>query len=249
MSIPKFKARCSKLGAIMTNPRSKNELLSETTKTYLIEWILEKKYNRKKEFSNKYLEKGLDTEQDGFQIIQDVLFKGVFLPKNKEYFENEHFTGNPDVLIDDVVIDNKSSWSLFTFPIGETSIPDKSYNYQLHGYMDLTGMQKAMLCYTLNDTPSHLVEDEIWRYKRSQNIIDLPDEKAYEIVRNNVYTKQGLLDCKYLFGGVDTSEFIEIPLEKRIVSFEIERDDKLIDEMWDRVSLCNDWIKENWHKY
>ena len=64
MIIPTFKARCSKLGAIMTNPRSKTEILSETTKTYLIEWILEKKYGRKKEFSNKYLEKGLTTEQD-----------------------------------------------------------------------------------------------------------------------------------------------------------------------------------------
>ncbi len=249
MSIPKFKARCSRLGAIMTNPRSKTEILSETTKTYLIEWILEKKYGRSKEFSNKYIEKGLTTEQDGFQLIQEVIFKDKFLPKNKEFFENDYFTGTPDVIINDKVIDNKSSWNLFTFPIGETTIPEKQYMYQLQGYMHLTGTQSAMLCYTLNDTPSHLVEDEIWKYKRSQNIIDLTDEKAYEIVKNNVYTKQGLLDCKYLFGTVDTSDFIEIPQEKRIVKFDIERDDKIIEEMWDRVKLCNEWVKENWNKF
>lgn len=249
MSIPKFKARCSRLGQIMTNPRSKTETLSETTKTYLTEWILEKKYGRRKEFSNKYLEKGLDTEQDGFQLIQNQLFKGIFLPKNKELFENNHFVGTPDVIISDIVIDNKSSWSLFTFPIGETTITEKQYLYQLNGYMDLTGTQKAMLCYTLNDTPSHLVEDEIWKYKRSQNIIDLPDEKAYEIVKNNVYTRQGLMNCKYLFGSIDTSDFVEIPEEKRIVKFDIERDDKIVDEMWERVALCNDWIIENWNRY
>lgn len=302
-NIPRFKARCSRLGQIMTNPTGKTNLdlyndeveklskfkiqydafknkecksaveiitqkipnteirikelelikdvvmLSSTCISYLTEWILEKKYGRRKEFSNKYLEKGLDTEQDGFQLIQDLLFKGSFLPKNKEYFENDYFTGNPDVIIDDIVIDNKSSWSLFTFPLGETEIPDKQYNYQLHGYMSLVGLEKAMLCYTLNDTPSHLVEDEIWRYKRSQNLIDISDEKAYEIVKNNVFTKEGLMNCKYLFGNADISDFIEVPIEKRLVSFEIERNDHLIDEMWDRVNLCNKWVQENWDKY
>jgi hypothetical protein len=39
-----LKVRCSALGAIMTNPRSKTETLSETTKTYVKEMVLEHKY-------------------------------------------------------------------------------------------------------------------------------------------------------------------------------------------------------------
>ena len=36
-----FKIRCSAIGKIMTNPRSKTETLSKTTKTYLEEWSKE----------------------------------------------------------------------------------------------------------------------------------------------------------------------------------------------------------------
>ena len=37
-----FKIRCSAIGKIMTDPRSKSEALSETTKTYCRQWLTEK---------------------------------------------------------------------------------------------------------------------------------------------------------------------------------------------------------------
>ena len=50
-----FKCRASALGKLMTNPRSKSETLSQTTKSYLEEWVKEQIYGIKKQINSKYL--------------------------------------------------------------------------------------------------------------------------------------------------------------------------------------------------
>ena len=183
--IPKIKLLISELSLIKDKKQ-----LSETCKQYLKEWILNHKYNRKKEFSNKFTDKGSATEQDGFQVIQDVLFNGkeIFLPKNKISYEDDYFTGTPDLSIENFIIDNKSSWNLFTFPIGETEIPEKIYDWQGRGYMRLAKKENFLLCYTLNDTPTELIEDEIFRYKKNNNLIDISDKESYNVAKNFLFT-------------------------------------------------------------
>ena len=44
-----LKVRCSSLGAIMTNSRSKKEVLSQSAKGYIKQYILEKKFGKYKE--------------------------------------------------------------------------------------------------------------------------------------------------------------------------------------------------------
>ena len=41
MNFPIFKARASASGKLMTSPRLKNEIISETTKAYIQEWCKE----------------------------------------------------------------------------------------------------------------------------------------------------------------------------------------------------------------
>jgi len=43
-----FKARASSSGKLMTKPRSKSEVLSKTTKSYLEEWTKEQIYGVRK---------------------------------------------------------------------------------------------------------------------------------------------------------------------------------------------------------
>jgi hypothetical protein len=57
-----LKIRCSAIGKIMTSPRSKGEVLSATTKTYIKELVLEHKYGIKKEINSRYLDKGNQVE-------------------------------------------------------------------------------------------------------------------------------------------------------------------------------------------
>ena len=46
----KLKIRCSQIGRIMSSPRKKEDILSQTTKTYLLELAVEEKYGIHKEF-------------------------------------------------------------------------------------------------------------------------------------------------------------------------------------------------------
>jgi hypothetical protein len=158
MEIKQFKIRCSAIGQIMTNPRSKSELLSQTTKTYCETWLKEQIYGTEKRVQSKYLTKGIDVEQIAMEYYSDVKGMGFVLP-NYEHFENDFMTGTADLIYKDTVIDFKSSWDCFTFPLFEDQV-DKGYFAQLQGYMALTGLKKGRLVYTLQNTPNELEWDE-----------------------------------------------------------------------------------------
>ena len=101
-----LKIRCSALGKIMTNSRSKSEVLSKTCKTYLQELAIEEMYGIKKEFSSRYTDKGNLVERESIDLAQDVLDYG-FMYKNEEHFNNDFLTGTPDVNTDNILLDVK----------------------------------------------------------------------------------------------------------------------------------------------
>lgn len=226
-------------------------LFSDTCMGYMIEWILEKKYNRLKTFTSRFTDKGNITEQAGFQLIQEMVFDGAFLSKNQKPYYDDFKTGVPDVIHNKTVIDNKSSYTLFTFPIGETEIESKGYDYQLDVYMDLVGVEDSLLCFTLNDTPYSIIEDEIKNlaYRRYRDTMEVPDQEAYEIVKNHCFTLEGLRERKALYGNADTSDFVEIPKHKRIIAFPKKKNQDNIDRLHKRVLECREWINANWHKF
>jgi hypothetical protein len=158
MQLNEFKIRCSAISLIMTEPRSKSETLSQTCISYLEQWVKEQLYNTKKQINSKYLTKGNDVEIEAIEYYADVKDLG-FVLKNQDYFENDYITGTPDLITNNIVYDFKSSWDCFTFPLFETKV-DKNYEAQLQGYMALTGLKKAKLVYTLQNTPDELQWDE-----------------------------------------------------------------------------------------
>ncbi len=172
-----FKVRASAGGKLMTEPRSKTETLSETTKTYVYEWLKERIYKVHKEISNKYLNKGLMLEDTAIDKTIEWLDLS-FTIKNEQFFENDYFTGTPDLIVDGVVYDTKCSWDCFTFPLFDKDIPTKDYFYQLQIYMELTGCKKAVLVYVLLNTPDELI------YERKHIYDDLDKKyriKTYEV--------------------------------------------------------------------
>jgi hypothetical protein len=154
-----FKQRASSAGKLMTNPRSKGEVLSQTTKSHLQEWLKSELYGIRKQIKSKYLDKGNIVESHAIQYASEEL-GWLFADKNEEYFEDNYFCGTPDVILDDTIIDIKSSWDCFTFPLFEDEIPNSDYFYQLQVYMHLTGRRKAILCYVLMNTPEGLSYEE-----------------------------------------------------------------------------------------
>ena len=219
----KFKCRCSQIGKIMTKPRSKSEVLSQTTKTYLEQIVKEHLYKTKYTFSSKYTDKGNIVEDNSIDFAARKLGYGILI-KNEEYFINDFLTGTPDVLTKHTVIDLKNSWDCFTFPLFSDDIPNKDYMYQLQGYMALTGLKKARLIYVLSDTPKNIIEKEAYWFCKNSGFdeMDMDVYKEYE--------------QRMTYFDIDDSLKIKV--------FEIEYDEDLIKEIYDRVNLCRDYIKE-----
>jgi hypothetical protein len=172
-----FKVRASAGGKLMTDPRSKTETLSETTKSYVYEWLKENIYGVRKQISSKYLNKGLKLEDTAIDKSIELLDL-PFAIKNEQFFENDYFTGTPDLIVDGVVYDTKCSWDCFTFPLFEENIPTKDYFYQLQIYMELTGCRKAVLIYVLLNTPEELTYEEKHNY---DNVDKKYRIKTYEV--------------------------------------------------------------------
>lgn len=147
-----FKIRASAAGTLMTNPRTKSETIAKTVKTFLHDWIKENIYGQRKEINSKYISKGLEFED----MAIDKAIEWLDLPfalKNKQRFTDDFFTGEPDLILSDTVIDIKNSWDCWTFPLFENEIPTDDYFYQVQVYMHLTGKKKASVVYVLLTTP------------------------------------------------------------------------------------------------
>jgi len=142
-----FKIRASASGKIMGI-----KALGKTGETYCENWLKEQLYKRKIEFSNKYTEKGLIMEDNSIDYVADQLGYG-FLAKNEQYFENDFFTGTPDIILKDHVIDVKNSWDFSTFPLFDNEVPNSDYYFQAQVYMELCGVDSYKLIYVLSDTP------------------------------------------------------------------------------------------------
>jgi hypothetical protein len=215
-----FKIRCSAIGKIMTNPRTKGELLSQTAKTYIEEQVIADKYGIKKQFYSRYTDKGILVEDDAIKLTSDVLELG-FIWKNEDHFSNDFMTGTPDVNTDDILLDVKSSWDATTFPFFATEIPTKDYYYQLQGYLELTGKTEALLCYCLVNTPEEMVEDEVRRAHWNANLLEESLDLRDEVQRRH--------------------NFDHIPDNRRVKVFKVEKDEAVIEAIKERVELCREY--------
>jgi hypothetical protein len=185
-----LKIRCSQIGKIMTNPKKKTDILSQTTKTYLEELKIGAELGLRKDIESKYMTKGTLQEDYGIDLYLD--YKGLpFGIKNQKHYENEFITGTPDLILEDKVIDIKCPWDAFNMPYFQSDIPNKDYYYQLMGYMALTSMSKAELAYTLVNTPDHL------RYSLSDSFDYTEVETAKRVVLFSVDYDQSVVDSIY----------------------------------------------------
>ena len=222
-----FKIRSSQTGKIVGNPRAKKDkelgLLSQTAKSFCKLWLKEQIYNRKKEFSNKYTQKGIIGEDDSIDLTAKFLKYGMLL-KNEDNFEDNFKTGTPDVILPKLIIDVKSSWDFDTFPLLQKDIPNMDYYWQAQSYMSLVNRDNYKLIYVLIDTPKHLITKEAYYYAKDNGYEDLTDE-IYQMF----YKKMTYLD---------------IPNKYKIKVYDISRNNEDIKKIEQKVIACREYIKE-----
>jgi hypothetical protein len=147
--------RCSSLSKIMTNPRTKGEVLSETAKTYIRQIAKEDFYGYNSELNNKYLSKGTNQELESIELLNAVRFEEY--TKNTQRITTDLLTGECDIITDDTIIDIKTSWSLETFPATASEAHDKDYEWQVRGYMMLYDRPKAEVVFCMVSTDKELL--------------------------------------------------------------------------------------------
>ena len=153
-----MKFRCSSLGKLMTEPRSKSEgVLSVGAKTYIRELAAQEIFGVEFEVSSKAIEKGIEVEGDSIDLLNSV--RGLSLFKNTERKSNDFITGECDLFDAEAKRghDIKSSWSIATFPITVADCEDRLYEWQMRGYMALWDADEWEVNYCLVDTPDRLI--------------------------------------------------------------------------------------------
>lgn len=153
-----LRIRCSSLSKIMTEPKSKDEILSVGAKTYIEDLAKEFVYGYVKEVSSKEMEKGLIVEQACIDMLNEVLFTNYV--KNTERRENDWLTGECDIFTGRKIHDIKAPWSLATFPATVFAGRDKDYEWQLRGYMMLWNVDESEIDYCMVSTPDELIRYE-----------------------------------------------------------------------------------------
>ena len=214
--------RCSSLGKLMTEPRSKSEVLSQTAKSYIEDLFNELEFGYRKEFSSRYTDKGLEMEDEAIQFASEQ-FDWEFVVKNTERFTNDYITGEPDINTDSLLADIKCSWSLDTYPMFEADLKNKDYYWQLQGYMWLTGKTQAELVYCLMNTPLQIVEDEVRRAHWKAGLIDEDIDLRHEVQLKHNYDN--------------------IPSKLRVKRYIVERDEKAIEKIIDKVEIAREYYK------
>lgn len=150
-----IKFRASSLADLMTEPKSKSEVLSVGAKTAIEKMAKEFVYGFDKVISSRQMEKGITVEDQSIDLLNSVMFTSY--GKNTERRTNDWITGECDIFTGDSIIDIKSSWSLDTFPVLSKQGEDKTYEWQLRAYMWLWDVDKAKIAYCLVSTPEHLI--------------------------------------------------------------------------------------------
>ena len=211
-----YKFRASSIKKIMTNSRSKKDLLSKTTQTYLHEIYIQEVYGRRKPVSTGPMKKGTIVETNSMELYQKVTNLTHF--KNNDHLENEFVTGTPDIIGDEFVKDIKSSWDLWTFTSVNKKSATSNYYYQILTYMWLTGKKKGSLNYALVNTPETIIHSEFSKLAWS-----LGDEEAEKITRLNHI-------------------FDDIPEEKRLKQYFFDYSQTDIDAVKKRIEECRNYL-------
>ena len=260
--------RCSSLGHLMTESRSKSEPISETTKTHLVDVYLSAVHHRREELRSKFIEKGNKREEDSITLLSRIEKRSY--KKNGVRLTNEYITGEPDlyegndISTASLIIDIKTSWSAHTFFRTKMAQLSKNYYWQVMGYMMLSGAKKAKVAFCLVNGTVQAIEDEK-RKAAYQYGIDAESDPDYineckQIERNHIFDIDAFKkENEYydLKSEVDFSDSIsparyswdyDIPMKDRVHIFEVEYDSVAVSSIVERIEQSRKWMNENLFK-
>lgn len=208
------------------------EILSESCKTYLIQSYVLSKYGRIREITTKQMVKGTLSEEDSIKLFSHL--EGVKYTKNQYRLSNDFISGTPDlhdgenIVECNEVIDVKSCWDIFTFLSNVAEPENDMYYWQMQGYLALTGAKIGTIAYCLVNTPDSIIEGEKYILLRKMDVATEEDPEYKKEVAK-------LISNRY---------FDDIPMQERLLTYSIDRNDDDIAKMYNRIVKCRDFLAE-----
>lgn len=152
--------RCSSIGKIMTEPRSKSEEWSETAKSAMLEAARETLFGVRKTLDDvRCIQKGIACEDEAIQLYNDVFLYNLKKIPADGRRDNGIITGEPDLIAtgSQKGVDIKVAWSLLTFPLTPDQAGKKDYEWQARGYMCLFDLPEWEIAYCAINTPEDIL--------------------------------------------------------------------------------------------
>lgn len=273
MDFSKVRLNCSRLGVVMSEPKggltdkmfeklewlkSKESLtekqeierielqfrmdnydpkaLSQGCMMYLMFLYQYLKYGKQYQITAKkgaaQMIKGAQMEKSSFEIIKNVT--GQQLYRYKARLKNDCLSGQLDVIdakhIDDStkVVEIKTCYSHFDFMKRVALDAVKKDNYQMQGYLSVTGKDYGEIYYTLADFSEESIQEE-----RTQ-LFDL-------LCPDKIETEYFLEEWAVVERSM---RFMHVPDEERLIVQTVERNDKIIGKINEKVEFCREWLAE-----
>lgn len=230
MDFGKVLIRCSSLGCLFTEPKSKADKdagnLSQTAKTHLIEVYAREIWGVEKDLLTKQMKKGVDAEAAAISLLSVV--DGCIYEKNHTRGQNEWISGHADIVLEDEIIDTKVSWDAFSFLPKLAEEIDKTYYYQLQGYLWLWNKKVGRIAYCLVDTPDNIIQGELYRLLRSMDVVS-EDSPEYKKAADKL---------------ISNMKFSHIDPQERVIEHYTVRSDEVIEQIPAKVAKAREFLKE-----
>jgi hypothetical protein len=228
-------------------------------------------YNRNFTFTNKYVQKGIQQEDEAitnYFIYRNEKGLRTMFRKNELRLKNEWFSGEPDLGEEGIEItkwkegwDTKCSWDLSTFPFPDDEL-DSNYISQNQVYMNLTGAEKWTTVYVLVNGTEHQINNEKmkWFYSFNQPETDSEDYQKYlqkckEVERMMIFDYDRFMKIFPYHDMVHTKEDwfetvnpstglkgFDIPLEERVIEKTVQYSPEYIIELKERITIARQYL-------
>lgn len=222
--------RCSSLGCLFTEPKTKAEkeagLLSKTTKSHLIQTYIKEYWGIDNVVHTKQMTKGKKVEEDAITLVS--IKDGIYYEKNEEKRSNGYIAGTPDVIYDSYIIDTKSSWDASTFLPKLIEPMDSDYFYQLQGYMWLFDRERAKISYCLCTTPESIRNGEKYLLQKK---MDVATDENPDFLEEWIKLEK-------------TMVFDHIPVHERVIDVWVERDEEVIKQIPPKVEKAREFLAD-----
>lgn len=209
--------------------------------SYLISLYGYLKYGRRPQMKGDMpiqLIKGIKSEIRATEMVERVTAQKLYRYKSK--LTNDYLNGQLDVLdakkVEDskliVEVKNSSRLPNFLYSAKEP-LPTKIF-FQMQGYFALTGKERGLVYYCLVDLPDHLIEEQ------KQLLFN-------ELCPDGVFTSLFEEEWAEKEHGF---RYNDIPEEERIIPFYVERDERIIENIYEKIDICREWLAkfEQTHK-